>query len=750
MNPDTTTTLTLTNEPGPLVWFICIASILLLSWWCYRSITSSPATRIVLTTIRTAILVFLFLLLLQPAFEVSNTRYTSDRVIVLLDGTGSMNVEDVFTPQERRTRNDQLGDVVNNTRIWNEIKENREILWYSFDNTATKITMEEDLPDPIGRTTDIASTLLGFDTDNPDRPISAFILVTDGNSSNPPPPGFLRRIESNGVPIISIPLGAADVPGDMAISRVSKPTQAYTTDNIPINIQIEYQGIQPDGFGNSVILEDVDTGSVIDEQPIVFPDDESRCEVTLVGKPRAGGIASWRVRLVQPQPDLIESNDTQEFTIELNQTPLRTLYIEGRPRWEYRYLKNLLLREGTIESSTMLLSADSDFYQEGDRSISRLPSTLEEFKQWDVIIIGDVPSSSLSPTQCGMIRDLVASGDLNLIWIGGERWTPATWKENVLADLIPFNPPFQLQSNTGTNHINPTRNADKIGILQIEDFDGSFNTTTDTELEWSGFKWFQEVDGRQMKPSATMLAEANNGNTYPSTPLPILMSMRYGLGKIIYSTTDEFWRWRHGRGERLYEQFWIQILRSLARDGATGDSRDFKIDVSHRNPNVDTPVSIRIEITDEQLLDSTGDLLVLDIHDSRGGPIDSLTLYRDSNQGNVYSSTWTPKNAGAVTMTPRVGQLESAQTMTLNVSDPSDEYKRPETDHDTLRRISEVSMGHVVEVEDMDVLPELLPDRSTTTIETQTSYLWDSPWLFLIPILLFTIEWLFRRSLQLA
>jgi len=88
-----------------------------------------------------------------------------------------------------------------------------------------------------------------------------------------------------------------------------------------------------------------------------------------------------------------------------------------------------------------------------------------------------------------MIRDLVASGDLNLIWIGGERWTPATWKENVLADLIPFNPPFQLQSNTGTNHINPTRNADKIGILQIEDFDGSFNTTTDTELEWSGFKW---------------------------------------------------------------------------------------------------------------------------------------------------------------------------------------------------------------------------------------------------------------------
>ena len=322
-------------------------------------------------------------------------------------------------------------------------------------------------------------------------------------------------------------------------------------------------------------------------------------------------------------------------------------------------------------------------------------------------------------------------------------------ERNVLADLIPFNPPFQLQSNTGTNHINPTRNADKIGILQIEDFDGSFNTTTDTELEWSGFKWFQEVDGRQMKPSATMLAEANNGNTYPSTPLPILMSMRYGLGKIIYSTTDEFWRWRHGRGERLYEQFWIQILRSLARDG-DGRFARFQDRCLTSKSNVDTPVSIRIEITDEQLLDSTGDLLVLDIRDSRGGPIDSLTLYRDSNQGNVYSST-DPEERRSGHHDSTCRTTGSAQTMTLNVSDPSDEYKRPETDHDTLRRISEVSMGHVVGWRTWTCCQNSFPIvPQPQSRNSDKLFMGFSMVVSHATVLLFTIQWLFRRSLQLA
>ena len=52
---------------------------------------------------------------------------------------------------------------------------------------------------------------------------------------------------------------------------------------------------------------------------------------------------------------------------------LRVLYIENQPRWEYRFLKTMLVREPTIASSLWLDSAlGSGFAQEGTEPIRAL------------------------------------------------------------------------------------------------------------------------------------------------------------------------------------------------------------------------------------------------------------------------------------------------------------------------------------------------------------------------------------------
>ena len=66
--------------------------------------------------------------------------------------------------------------------------------------------------------------------------------------------------------------------------------------------------------------------------------------------------------------------------MEFVDRPVRVLYIEGSSRWEYRYFKNLLLREKDVDSSVMLLSADRDFAQEGNMAVTRIPTTREEFE----------------------------------------------------------------------------------------------------------------------------------------------------------------------------------------------------------------------------------------------------------------------------------------------------------------------------------------------------------------------------------
>ena len=99
-------------------------------------------------------------------------------------------------------------------------------------------------------------------------------------------------------------------------------------------------------------------------------------------------------------------------------THVNVLYVEGYPRWEYRYLKNELLHEGTINVSILLLSADETFSQEGTTrklpdgteerwTIQPFPETEEEMLKYDVILLGDVEPDFFSPAQMQLMLNFV-------------------------------------------------------------------------------------------------------------------------------------------------------------------------------------------------------------------------------------------------------------------------------------------------------------------------------------------------------
>src|SRR4029453_5528316 len=115
------------------------------------------------------------------------------------------------------------------------------------------------------------------------------------------------------------------------------------------------------------------------------------------------------------------------FSMHVVSRPLRVLYVEGYPRWEYRFVKELIRREKSIESSVMLISASSDFAQEGNVPITRLPRSPEEFAAYDVVILGDVPAGFFSPEQLEMLRDHVAERGAGLLCIAGERAVPSSY-----------------------------------------------------------------------------------------------------------------------------------------------------------------------------------------------------------------------------------------------------------------------------------------------------------------------------------
>jgi len=175
-----------------------------------------------------------------------------------------------------------------------------------------------------------------------------------------------------------------------------------------------------------------------------------------------------------------------------------------------------------------------------------------------------------------------------------------------------------------------------------------------------------------------------------------------------------------------------------------------RITTSHRNPTVDTPIKIEIvDITNEET-DPSNQYVSIDIRNSEGDVVDTIELGLNDGGNPGYSTTWTPTQAGLVTLATTPPLSSTVSNLSLNVMDASDEYKQPETDHESLEFLSSSTSGFTVAPADISGLPDLLPDRSTTNIEYQQSNLWNSPWLFLVPMLLLTTEWVFRRLIQLA
>ena len=137
-----------------------------------------------------------------------------------------------------------------------------------------------------------------------------------------------------------------------------------------------------------------------------------------------------------------------------------------------------------------------------------------------------------------------------------------------------FHPPLVDETNKAFN-IQPTELGFERGIFH-EDVVGTNNTKPNDLMYWT-----QLISLNDLKPSVEVLASTTIKQTNkPPTPTPIILSMRFGLGGIIYTTTDEFWRWRSGRGEKVYEQFWVQLIRSTQTNKHSYTNKSIQIETN--------------------------------------------------------------------------------------------------------------------------------------------------------------------------
>lgn len=800
-------------------WMLVCFALAAITWVVivYRRETLSKRRRVVLATMRCAILALVIAVLCQPALVLQRNRVERSQVALLIDTSQSMATTDTYEDEAIRqtvTRGAGLEDTtdLSTTSRLDLIKtalthgernplitllRRNGVLLATFAGkmeiqgaAATAASLEGlvrlvDGLEADGRSTDLAGAVAEMLSESQGRRLAGIVLASDGQSTEPT---SLRDVldvaRGRRIPIFPLRIGSTRTPLDIAVGPARAEPAVFINDLLAVEVDIAGRGLgAPTALNVSLIDDRSDT--VVASAPVTLDPAVSRQTIELRIKPTQPGRFTYRAEVAAIPREQNVNNNTASVEVTVLDDRLRVLYVDGYPRYEYRYLKNALLREQTMDLSVLLIEADDQFVQEGTEPIRRFPETPEELNRFDVVLFGDVDPRGgwLTVAQMNMLLDFVGHEGGGFGLIAGERHAPQQFLGTPLQKLIPvrIDPNFHGQYDTPLTsgfrpELTPEGRASRLFRSAVESVEpaaqGDTNTANDRYVAaLPELYWIARTLGP--KPGAVALAVHPTLSVLStrsgSDRMPVIVTGRYGAGRLFFQATDDTWRWRRHTGEFFHDTYWVQVARELMRGDRVAQSRRYVIRTDRRVYPYGSPVQTQVEIYDADLLAGLqGNIEIVAMQEAGRTTSASETqrpsasepgvesfvaarfdAYRLSPGSSIYGGTFVPLQPGGYSLRPerippRPG--EKVSTVSIRVEGPDLESRNAEADHTVLEQIAEATGGQVVELDQLASHLATIRDRSVEIPDDVTEPLWDSKLVLMLFVLMISTEWVLRKA----
>ncbi len=753
----------------------------------YRQELGSRFRRCLVGSLRLCQLLLLFVLLMGPALVLQQNRVERSVVGILVDASASMGFVDRHDPAAGAgSRLDMVrGSLLRDDgALLAEVTKTHDVLGWTFSGgleqgvaaeNASEVSQLVELFESAtadGLRTDVGGAISQLIAKSGGRRFAGIVVVTDGRSTDGSElSAGLDAATLGQIPVHCVRVGSIAPPPDVVVRGLRAPHQVLARDLLTVEADVEFGGIE-EGLSVEVRLVDEMTGGVVARESVLAGAEP--VSVELHTKPERIGSHRFRLEADALVGELSYENNSDRVEVDVIDDHLRVLYVDGYPRYEYRYLKNALIREDSLDVSVLLLEADEDFVQEGTLPIRRFPQSPEELNRFDVIILGDVDPRGgwLAAAQMNMLLDAVANNGQGLAVIAGERAAPARFAGTPLSRLLPVRlDPSGGRREAGVEGFRP--------MITPEGFASSI-LRFDTDREQNGalfaglpeLYWAMPTLGA--KPGATVLMEhPTRKNSGDGGKLPLLVTGRYGRGKVLFQATDDTWRWRRHTGELLHDAYWVQLVRFVANPGRNRPETPFEIRSDARSFAYGDPVHVRVEIFDPQILGEIEEGVILELArlvapvsggdtgegsaGGRGGELRADVLMkvpavRIGVEASVFEATIVPESSGnfrvsAPELSAGLSGLDKrVGPLLFDVKGADLEAKQPQADYDALERIAASTGGEVVGASGLAAILAGVPDRSIRIPDDIVEPLWDTKLALMLFVVLISTEWGLRKA----
>ncbi len=758
----------------------------------YRRERTSSGRRLTLAVVRCGVIALVAAMLCRPSLVWQRNRVEPSHVAVLLDTSLSMTTRDRYSDEaaasaiargaglskpaalddHSRIECVQAAVTGDDAAPLRRLLEHNAIQLYTFsgaaepqgyaDSEAALAPLVESVQSAKaeGMSTDLARAIRQVIDKAQGRRLAAVILASDGRATQPTSlQDALDLAAGRQIPIFPLRIGSPDPVRDIEVGPVRAQDGVFVNDVLAVEAQLSARGLS-EPTPVRVALVDERSGTTVAAQTVSLDPSVGATTVELHTKPTQGGTTRYRVEVAPLPGETNIQNNAERVDVTILEGGLRVLFVEGYPRYEYRYLKNALLREQTMQMSGLLIEADEQFVQEGTEPIGRFPDTPEELSRYDVVLFGDVDPRGgwLTAAQMNILLDFVGNEGGGFGLIAGERAAPHRYLGTPLEKLIPvsIDPGFLGRYDAALvfgyrPRLTPEGRRSRIFRFAADRAASAALFDSLPELYWVA---------RTLgpKPGASVLAEHPTLRT-AAGPMPIVVTGRYGAGKIFFQATDDTWRWRRHNGELLHDSYWVQVARELMRDTRASQDRRYVLRTDRRTYAYGEPVRVQVEFFDAQLLSQQHDTLpvavaesgTVDAHEPSGGLLipTRFEAHRISPQSSIFEGAYVPPHPGgfsleAADVSPRPG--DRSASVLVRVERPDLEARRPEADYEALERIAAATGGRVLELDQLESEFATVRDRSVQIPDDVVETLWDSKLVLMLFVLMISTEWGLRKA----
>jgi uncharacterized membrane protein len=691
-----------------------------------------PAKLASLALLQVAVLVVALIMLMQPVLEIEELRPQDNKIVVLVDTSRSM----ALTDDGEQSRLQAILPTLTEDLLGPLQERGYSLELQSFDGRLDSADQLLSVTaDNQSLITDQITTALKAASN---QALAGLILVSDGaDNSGKVDEVWYSYLQSYGVPIQTLGVGREVMTEDMEISSVSLPHSTIPNANLRAEVTLQ------SGTARQSTLKVYDGDRILASQVVDLPGEGRRIQESISVPTGEIGVRHLRFVLDPSATEYNLENNELHHSLTVAQTQPRVLYVEGEPRWEYKFIRRAAEAAGFLHLHGLVQTSTNKSYRQGIDSPDQLedgfPTTRDELFNYQALIIGSQQAATLSQEQLSLIKDFVDLRGGSLLMLGGlNGLSDGGWQNTLVADILPLQLP-DTESNTFFRE-QASAVITEAGLrshwLRVSNEPGGKQGYWNLLPEIADYQLAGES-----RPGATVLMEV----LHPGGVSPLLAYQRYGRGKTYILATGGTWRWQMQMNseDQSHETFWQSLLQEMISE--VPQSIDFETDSNWYLDNSRIELSATIR---DPGFEPSGDASVeVQVRDSSGGT-QNIELSPDAERPGTYRGTAIVESPGLVQldMMAKLGETDlDPIRLYAERDDDRLEYFNTAQNSTLLKRIAAETGGSYFTPESAsNILDELRFSNSGIT-ERDWLVLWSMPFNFLLLLILKLSEWILRR-----